>query len=76
MDNRAAPPAGAGPSAKTFTPKQSQYLDYIDLYTRLHHRPLAETDMQQYFRVTHFRSPDDVDARTRRLHLKATEGRS
>ena len=52
MDNRAAPPAGAGPSAKTFTAKQGQYLAYIHLYTRLHRRPPAETDMQQYFRVT------------------------
>jgi DNA-binding MarR family transcriptional regulator len=27
-------------------------LAYIHLYTRLHRRPPAETDMQQYFRVT------------------------
>jgi MFS family permease len=39
------------PSAKSFTPKQKQYLAYIHLHTRLHRRPLAETDMQQYFRV-------------------------
>ncbi|MCL2430324.1 MAG: MarR family transcriptional regulator [Alphaproteobacteria bacterium] len=38
-------------SAKTFTPKQGQYLAFIHLYTRLHRRPPAETDMQQYFRV-------------------------
>jgi len=38
--------------AKTFTPKQGQYLAFIHLYTRLHRRPPAETDMQQYFRVT------------------------
>jgi DNA-binding MarR family transcriptional regulator len=44
--------AGVSPSAKTFTPKQGQYLAYIHLYTRLHRRPPAETDMQQYFRVT------------------------
>ena len=36
--------------AKTFTPKQGQYLAFIHLYTRL--RPPAETDMQQYFRVS------------------------
>jgi Mn-dependent DtxR family transcriptional regulator len=40
------------PSAKTFTPKQGQYLAYIHLYKRLHRRPPAETDMQQYFRVS------------------------
>ena len=39
-------------SAKTFTPKQGQYLAFIHLYTRLHRRPPAETDMQQYFSVT------------------------
>src|SRR4029077_4143730 len=38
--------------AKTFTPKQGQYLAFIHLYTRLHRRPPAETDMQQYFRVS------------------------
>ena len=36
--------------AKTFTPKQGQYLAFIHLYMRLHRRPPAETDMQQYFR--------------------------
>ena len=40
------------PSTKTFTPKQGQYLAYIHLYMRLHRRPPAETDMQQYFRVS------------------------
>src|SRR5215469_15140817 len=44
--------AGVSPSAKTFTPKQGQYLAFIHLYTRLHRRPPAETDMQQYFRVS------------------------
>jgi DNA-binding MarR family transcriptional regulator len=44
--------AGVSPSAKTFTPKQGQYLAYIHLYTRLHRRPPAEADIQQYFRVT------------------------
>jgi Mn-dependent DtxR family transcriptional regulator len=39
-------------SAKTFTPKQGQYLSFIHLYTRLHRRPPAETDTQQYFRVS------------------------
>jgi Mn-dependent DtxR family transcriptional regulator len=44
--------AGLSRSAKTFTPKQGQYLAFIHLYTRLHRRPPAETDMQQYFRVS------------------------
>ena len=39
-------------SQKTFTAKQGQYLAYIHLYTRLHRRPPAETDMQEYFRVS------------------------
>jgi hypothetical protein len=38
--------------AKTFTAKQGQYLAFIHLYTRLHRRPPAETDMQEYFRVS------------------------
>jgi Mn-dependent DtxR family transcriptional regulator len=37
---------------KTFTPKQGQYLAFIELYARLHRRPPAETDMQEYFRVS------------------------
>ncbi|MGY8678393.1 hypothetical protein Q2941_11345 [Bradyrhizobium sp. UFLA05-153] len=44
--------AGVSPSAKTFTPKQVQYLAFIHLYTRLRRRPPAETDMQEYFRVS------------------------
>ena len=44
--------AGVSPSAKAFTPKQGQYLAYIHLYTRLHRRAPAETDMQEYFRVS------------------------
>lgn len=44
--------AGLSRSGQTFTPKQGQYLAYIHLYTRLHRRPPAETDMQQYFRVS------------------------
>jgi DNA-binding MarR family transcriptional regulator len=37
-------------SAKTFTPKQS-LAAFIHAYTRLHRRPPAENDIQQYFRV-------------------------
>jgi Mn-dependent DtxR family transcriptional regulator len=44
--------SGVSRSAKSFTPKQGQYLAFIHLYTRLHRRPPAETDMQQYFRVS------------------------
>ena len=44
--------AGGSRPAKTFTPKQGQYLAFIHLYTRLHRRPPAETDMQEYFRVS------------------------
>jgi DNA-binding MarR family transcriptional regulator len=44
--------AGVSHAVKNFTPKQGQYLAFIHLYTRLHRRPPAETDMQQYFRVS------------------------
>jgi Mn-dependent DtxR family transcriptional regulator len=44
--------AGVSPSAKTFTPKQGQYLAFIHLYTRLHRRPPAEADIQEYFCVS------------------------
>ena len=44
--------AGLSHSGKTYTAKQGQYLAYIHLYTRLHRRPPAETDMQEYFRVS------------------------
>lgn len=44
--------AGVSRSRKFFTAKQGQYLAYIHLYTRLHRRPSAETDMQEYFRVS------------------------
>ena len=44
--------AGVSHAAKNFTPKQGQYLAFIHLYTRLHRRPPAETDMQQYFHVS------------------------
>jgi Mn-dependent DtxR family transcriptional regulator len=51
MDEQLNRMAGVSP-AKTFTPKQGQYLAYIYLYTRLHRRPPAEADMQEYFRVS------------------------
>ena len=40
---------GRGPG---FTPKQGQYLAFIDAYARLHRRPPAEADMQRHFGVT------------------------
>jgi Mn-dependent DtxR family transcriptional regulator len=39
-------------AAKSFTPKQGQYLAFIYLYSRLHRRPPAEADMQEFFRVS------------------------
>jgi hypothetical protein len=39
MDEQLNRMAGVSPSAKTFSPKQGQYLAYIHLYTRLHRRP-------------------------------------
>ena len=44
--------AGVSCDAKAFTPKQGQYLAFIHLYMRLHRRPPAEADMQEYFRVS------------------------
>ena len=44
--------AGVSPPAKAFTPKQGQYLAFINAYTRLHRRAPTEADMQLYFRVS------------------------
>jgi Mn-dependent DtxR family transcriptional regulator len=44
--------AGVSRPAKTFTPKQGRYLAFIHAYTRLHRQSPAETDMQEYFRVS------------------------
>ena len=52
MDKQLNRMAGVNLAAKTFTPKQGQYLAFIHLYTRLHRRPPAEADMQRYFRVS------------------------
>lgn len=35
-----------------YAPRQGQFLAFIYYYTKLHGRPPAESDMQQYFRVT------------------------
>ena len=42
----------SGRDTPSFTPKQGQYLAFIDLYTRVHRRPPAEHEMQRYFRVS------------------------
>jgi DNA-binding MarR family transcriptional regulator len=40
------------PSAPRFTPKQGQYLAFINAYTLVLGRPPAEADLQRYFQVT------------------------
>lgn len=35
-----------------YTPRQGQYLAFIDAYTKLNRRPPAEADMQSYFQVS------------------------
>ena len=52
MDKQLNRMAGVSRAAKTFTSKQGQYLAFIHLYMRLHRRPPAEADMQEYFRVS------------------------
>lgn len=37
---------------KPFTELQGRYLAYIATYTKLHRRPPAEVDLQEYFGVT------------------------
>jgi DNA-binding MarR family transcriptional regulator len=41
----------SGNHRPSFTPKQGQYLAFIDAYTRVHRRPPAE-HVQRYFGVT------------------------
>ena len=58
MQNGMLPMVGGGilmsarPTAKSFTPKQGQYLAFIYAYTRVVGRPPAEADMQRHFRVS------------------------
>src|ERR1700716_2109447 len=42
----------SGECRPSFTPKQGQYLAFIDAYTRVHRRPPAEWEMQRHFGVT------------------------
>lgn len=37
---------------KAYTGKQGQYLAFIYYYSKIHGRPPAEAEMQQYFRVS------------------------
>ena len=52
-----APPAGPAESGRdrrklTFTPRLGQFLAFIHLYRKLHHRGPAESDLRAYFGVT------------------------
>jgi Mn-dependent DtxR family transcriptional regulator len=40
------------PANHSFTKLQGQYLAFIALYTKLHRRPPAEANLQEYFGVT------------------------
>jgi DNA-binding MarR family transcriptional regulator len=42
----------SGKTAPGFTPKQGQYLAFIDAYTRVNRQPPAERDIQRFFGVT------------------------
>ena len=42
----------SGEPKPSFTPKQGQYLAFIDAYTRVNLRPPAEADIQRRFGVT------------------------
>jgi DNA-binding MarR family transcriptional regulator len=42
----------SGKAKPSFTPKQGQYLAFIDAYTRVNRQPPAERDIQRYFGVT------------------------
>ena len=42
----------SGGHKPSFTPKQGQYLAFIDAYTRVNLRPPAEADIQRRFGVT------------------------
>jgi DNA-binding MarR family transcriptional regulator len=44
--------AGVKSRAKKYTAKQGQFLAFIYYYTKIHKRPPAEADMQQYFNTS------------------------
>lgn len=49
-----------------FTKLQGQYLAFIHLYTKLNSRPMAEADIERYFRV----SPASVHSMLLRLEMQ------
>ena len=42
----------SGRDTPSFTPKQGQYLAFIDAYTRIHRRLPSEHELQRHFRVS------------------------
>ena len=42
----------SGSDTPSFTPRQGQYLAFIDAYTRVHRRSPAEHEMQRHFGVS------------------------
>ena len=42
----------SGSDNPSFTPKQGQYLAFIDAYARVHRQPPAEREIQRHFGVT------------------------
>ena len=53
---------------KPYTVKQGQYLAFIYYYSKIHGRPPAEAEMQQYFRV----SPSSVHQMILTLETQAS----
>ena len=47
-----SPIAATASQRSSFTPKQGQYLAFIDAYTRVNRRPPDEREMQWHFGVT------------------------
>jgi repressor LexA len=40
------------PGLGAYSARQGQYLAFIFYYTKIHHQPPAEADMQRYFQVS------------------------
>ena len=55
-----------------FTPKQGQYLAFIDTYTKVHGVPRAEADMARYFKVTGGSVHQMLRVPVSRLHFAPT----
>jgi repressor LexA len=58
-------------TSKPFTAKQGQYLAFIFCYTKIHGRAPAESDMQNYFKV----SPPSVHQMVLTLEVNGFIGR-